>query len=142
MKCCKQDESYCMYENRLRSHGAKYACLYCEGERAMKRGKMRTFGGLRKRHRQFFESGGRLKDASKFANCINSPLLNKADDVRVISVLAGRATLAHWCSRHAHEPFDSDVWARVCRRTGQFCWSHPIRHGYQGMKNVMTWCAV
>ena len=48
---------------------------------------MRTFGGIRKRHRQFLDSGGRLKDASKYANCINEPLLKEEDDVRVISVI-------------------------------------------------------
>ena len=53
----------------------------------MKLGKMRTFGGLRKRHRQFIESGGNLKDAQKFANCIHEPILDEADETLVIYVI-------------------------------------------------------
>ena len=74
----------------MQGHGGKFSCLFCEGERHMKlgkHGKMRTFGIIRKRHRQFLESGGKLKDAQKFANCINEPLLDEDDDTLVISII-------------------------------------------------------
>ena len=71
----------------MQAHGAKYACLYCEGERALRAGKMRTFGGIRKRHKQFLLSGGKLRDASKYANAINEPIISEDDDKRVIAVI-------------------------------------------------------
>ena len=63
----------------------------CEGERHMKlgkHGKMRTFGNIRKRYRQFLESGGKLKDAQKFANCINEPLIDEDDETYVIDIIS------------------------------------------------------
>ena len=53
----------------------------------MKAGKMRTFGGLRKRHQQFLVAGGKLVDAQRFANCIHAPLIEEDDNVHVISVI-------------------------------------------------------
>ena len=48
---------------------------------------MRTFGGIRKRHEQFLRSGGNLKDASKYANCINKCIIEEDNETRVISVV-------------------------------------------------------
>ena len=53
----------------------------------MKAGKMRTFGGLQKRHQQFLVAGGKLVDAKRFANCIHDPLIKEDDNVHVISVV-------------------------------------------------------
>ena len=69
----------------LQSHGGKHSCCYCEGVCSFRPGKMRTFGGLRKRHAQFLRSGGKIKDAMKYANCINRCLINEEDHVRVVS---------------------------------------------------------
>ena len=104
----------------------------------MKRSKMRTFGGLRKRHRQFVESGGRLKDASKFANCINNPLLNEEDDVRVISVIPPGELhlLIGAVDTHMNllvQMFGLEYVEELAKSVGA------IRHGYQGMKIILTW---
>ena len=53
----------------------------------MKCGKLRTFGEIRKRHSQFLLSGGKLRDASKYANCINKCLIKEDDQTSVISVI-------------------------------------------------------
>ena len=98
----------------------------------MKCGKMRSFGGLRKRHRQFIESGGRLKDANKYANCINEPLLQEADDVRIISVippgelhlLIGAVDIHMNLLIHM---FDLEFVEKLGKSVGA------LRHGYQGM---------
>ena len=52
-----------------------------------KDGKMRTYGNICKRYRQFLESGGKLKDAQKFANCINELLIDEDDKTLVISII-------------------------------------------------------
>ena len=61
--------------------------MYCEGPCTLRAGKMRTFGSLRRRHAQFLESGGNLRNANKFANCINPCLLKEDDHKKVISVI-------------------------------------------------------
>ena len=47
---------------------------------------MRTFANLAKRYKQFIASGGKLKDASKYANIINPPLVEEEPSKRVIDV--------------------------------------------------------
>ena len=48
---------------------------------------MRTFGLLRKRYSQFVAAGGKLADASKYANVVNLLLIDEEDAKRVIDVL-------------------------------------------------------
>ena len=114
-------------------HGGKYTCLYCEGERAMKLGKMRTFGNIRKRNRQFKESGGILKNAQKFANCIHEPILDEDDETRVISVIPPGELhlLIGAVDTHMNiliRMYGLKYVEKLARSVGA------TRHGYQGMK--------
>ena len=98
----------------------------------MKVGKMRTFGGLRKRHHQFLVAGGKLVDAQRFANCINEPLIEEDDDVHVISVIPPEELHLLIGAVDVHfnlliKMFGLKYVIRLARSVGA------LRHGYQGM---------
>ena len=119
------------YFELLQAHGGKFACLYCESERELKGGKIRTFGDLRKRHEQFLKAGGKLRDASKYANCINRCLLNEDDETRVIDVVPPEELHLLMGGVHVHlnlliEIFGLQFVEKWTSRVGV------IRHGYQG----------
>ena len=98
----------------------------------MKVGKMRTFGGLRKRHQQFLVAGGKLVDAKRFANCIHEPLIKEDDNVHVISVIPPGELHILIGAVDVHfnvlvKMFGLKPMERLARSVGA------IRHGHQGM---------
>ena len=99
---------------------------------AMRVGKMRTFGGLRKRHQQFLVAGGKLVDAQRFANCIHDPLIKEEDNVHVISVIPPGELHLLIGAVDVHfnilrKMFGLKPMEQLARSVGA------IRHGHQGM---------
>ena len=123
----------------MQGHGGKFSCLFCEGERQMKlgkHGKMRTFGIIRKRHRQFLESGGKLKDAQKFANCINEPLLDEDDDTLGISIIPPGELHLLIGVVDVHRNILIKMYGLEFVEALGRTKCGAMRHGYQGMKCV------
>ena len=120
----------------VQSHGGKYTCPYCEGDCSLQRGKMRTFGGLKKRHEQFLESGGDLKNAQKFANVINRCLLKEADLTRVIS----RCPIPELHIMMGNVNVHMDLLIQIFGLPFMESWTKKmgiIRHGYLGVEGKL-----
>ena len=71
----------------LSGHGGKKVCCYCEAEKGMEAGEIRTFSRLKLCHDSFIEAGGKKENAQKFANCIHPPLLSVQGDPEVLDVI-------------------------------------------------------
>ena len=71
----------------LSGHGGKKVCCYCEAEKGMEAGEIRTFSHLKSCHDSFIEAGGKKENAQKFANCIHPPLLSVQGDPEVLDVV-------------------------------------------------------
>ena len=64
----------------LSGHGGKYACIYCEAEKGLVPGDLRTFGRLVECNEQYTKAGSRERDMKKFFNVVNPPLINAEED--------------------------------------------------------------
>ena len=92
---------------------------------------MRTFGELEKRHAQFLDAGGRLKDAPKFANVIHRPLIKGEEDEKIIDRIPPEELHLMMGGVDTHVNVIIllrgleylEIWTRSV---------HVMRHGYQG----------
>ena len=92
---------------------------------------MRSFGNMKKHHQQFIASGGNLRNASKYANCIHESLIIEADDTLVISVIPPPELHLMMGGVNAH----MDLVIKMFGLKFVEEWAKKfgiIRHGYQG----------
>ena len=58
----------------ISSHGGKYSCSYCEGPSTLNPGRLRTFGSLKKRYKEYQTAGSNPAKMQQFANVIQPSL--------------------------------------------------------------------
>ena len=67
---------------------SKHCCPYCSGSAPwLAKATSNTIGSLWSNYNSFVKNGSKLKDAMKFNNVINPPLLTGPDDSKVLSVV-------------------------------------------------------
>ena len=96
---------------------------------------MRTLGEIRKRHQQFLLSGGKLKDASKYANCINECIIEGEDKTRVISIIPPEELHLLMGGVNVH----MNLLIQIFGLEHIEAWSkgvNAIRHGYHGTEMI------
>ena len=71
----------------LSGHGGKYACIYCEGEKGLEAGQMRTFSRLLECNKRYRDRGSKVKDMQNFFNVVNLPLLKMEQDQEVLEAV-------------------------------------------------------
>ena len=64
----------------LSGHGGKYACIYCEGERGLEAGRLRSLARIIECYDGFTSSGSDKRRMKEFANVVNVPLLKLEND--------------------------------------------------------------
>ena len=64
----------------LSGHGGKYACIYCEGERGLEAGRLRSLARIIEYYDGFTSAGSDKRRMKEFANVVNVPLLKLEND--------------------------------------------------------------
>ena len=84
--CLAGDLKVCNIIVGIGSHTSKYPCTWCYATAPyVKRAKFRTLGEIKWWH-TLYVKGGR-KNAQKYFNCINEPLITGDDDDRIIDII-------------------------------------------------------